>query len=76
MKNQKLIVLGGSYGVKKYIWLAVTADEYELPLAVADSARELGKMVGLSHNTIEVNAWRNVSGIHKGRKFIKVPREE
>lgn len=62
-------------GVSKYLWLAVTADEYELPLAVADTSRELGKMLGLSHNTIEVAAYRDVSGKTNGRKFIKVPRE-
>lgn len=60
----------------KYYWLAVTTDEYELPLAVADTARELGNMMGLSHNTIEVCAYRGISGSQKGRRYIKVPREE
>ena len=60
----------------KYYWLAVTTDEYELPLAVADTARELGNMMGLSHNTIEVCACRGISGSQKGRRYIKVPREE
>lgn len=27
-------------GQKRYFWLAVTADEYELPLAVEDAAAE------------------------------------
>lgn len=58
----------------KYYWMAVTADEFELPLAVADTSRELAKMVGISHSTIEVNAYRGVSGTGKGRKFIKVLR--
>lgn len=60
----------------KYYWLAVTADKYELPLAVADTAKELGKMVGLSRNTIETCAYRGISGSQKGRRYIKVPREE
>ncbi len=34
--------------MKKYIWLAVTQDEYELPVAVADTAEELAAMVGTS----------------------------
>lgn len=58
---------------QKYLWLAVTPDKYELPLAVADSARELARMFGLSHNTIEVAAFRHNSGVTSGRKFIKVP---
>lgn len=31
---------------KKALYLYVTADEYELPLAVADSIRELAEMTG------------------------------
>lgn len=34
------------------LWLAVTPDKYELPIAVADTAVELGKMLGLKHNMI------------------------
>jgi hypothetical protein len=68
--------MGAVMGTPKYLWLCVTADEYELPLAVADTARELGKMVGLSRNTIEVCAYRGISGSQKGRRYIKVPREE
>ena len=34
------------------LWLAVTTDEYELPIAVADSVIELAKMVGVSENAI------------------------
>lgn len=30
----------------EYIWMMVTKDKYELPLAVAGSAKELGEMVG------------------------------
>ena len=38
--------------MKKKLWLLVTFDEYELPLAVADTAAELGKLVGQSSNAI------------------------
>lgn len=37
---------------KKYLWLMVTKDKYQLPLAVADTAEELGQMVGVSRTTI------------------------
>ena len=32
----------------RYYWLIVTADEYELPLVVADSVAELAKMTGIN----------------------------
>ena len=34
------------------VWLMVTADEYELPEAVADTAEELARIVGVSVTTI------------------------
>ena len=34
------------------IWLKVTNDKYELPVAVADSAEELAKMCGVKVNNI------------------------
>ncbi len=37
---------------KQYVWMMVTFDEFELPLAVADTAAELGKLVGQSSNAI------------------------
>ena len=34
------------------IYMRVTEDEYELPIAVADSQTELAQMVGVSRNSI------------------------
>ena len=34
------------------LYLRVTKDKYELPVAVADSPRELAKMIGVSRDTI------------------------
>ena len=31
----------------RFLWMEVSKDEYELPLAVADSALELAKVLGL-----------------------------
>ena len=56
----------------KYLWLAVTADEYELPLAVTDSPRELAEIFGVSKSTIKSQAKRNSNGSLSGRKFMKV----
>ena len=59
----------------KYLWLCVEADEYELPIAVADSARELAEKIGTSKSNVENNAWREYNGRCSGRRFIKVPRK-
>lgn len=37
---------------KKKLWMKVTNDEYELPLAVAESAAELARMVGVKPESI------------------------
>lgn len=36
----------------KPLWLMVTKDKYQLPLAVADTAEELAKIVGVKPSTI------------------------
>ena len=57
---------------QKYIWLAVEADEYELPIAVTDTAREMGKLFGIGADSVMDSASKNRSGKLSGRKFIKV----
>ena len=37
---------------KNYLFLRITQDKYQLPLAVAGSVRELARMIGVSRNTI------------------------
>lgn len=34
----------------RYIYLAVTADRYELPIAVADTTREMADICGISES--------------------------
>lgn len=36
----------------KNIWMKITNDEYELPLAVADTAQELAEICGTTKNCI------------------------
>lgn len=36
------------------VFICVTKDEYELPVAVADSQRELARMVGVAPSAITV----------------------
>ena len=38
--------------MKTYVWMMVTDDELRLPLAVANTARELSKITGKSINAI------------------------
>lgn len=59
----------------KYLWLAVTADKYELPLAVADSAAELGRMFGMKKNSIIGAVSKQRDGSISGRKFLKIEND-
>lgn len=56
----------------KYLWMLVEADKYELPLAVADSARELGEMVGSNKHNVETNVCKGSNGRLSGVKYLKV----
>ena len=55
-----------------YLWLAVEADEYELPLAVADSARELAEKCGTTKHNIESFVSKQCNGRISGIKYMKV----
>lgn len=39
----------------KYLWLKISKDKYELPLAVADTADQLAEMCGVTVGTIRSN---------------------
>ena len=59
------------------VYMAVTDDAYELPLAIGDSCRELGRIMGLDPGEIcrLVNGKRK--GVYKkGRKFVRVYVED
>ena len=62
------------------LWMAVTADKYELPLAVADTGIELARMLGISSSVIsrslEGSNYRKCIGRNNNRKYIKVQIEE
>lgn len=55
----------------KYIYMLVTKDQYELPLAVASSKRELGEMLGVSPLTIANSIARSRRDGHKS-KYVRV----
>lgn len=52
--------------------MQVTQDEYELPVAVADSLKELAEMTGTTQGSISSWMWHYRSGRLKTRKYIKV----
>lgn len=55
-----------------FYWMAVTPDEYETPLAVAESSRELAGMLGVHIGTILSCEARHRTGRNTGRKIIKI----
>ena len=61
--------------MNKYYWLCVEADEYELPLAVADTAKELADRLGITETTVYNCVMRRRGGRENGYKYMKVRRE-
>lgn len=57
----------------KYLYIMTTRDEFELPLAVADSTKELSQMTGVAVNTIRqlMSPCNQKDRPHSG--FYKVP---
>ena len=58
--------------MRKYLWMAVEADDLELPLAIAETATELGEMIGVNHKTIRSCFCKQYSGKKTGMRFMKV----
>lgn len=59
--------------VKIRIFMEITMDEYQLPVAVADSPAELGAMVGNTSENIRTSAYYSRKG--QRRKYISVDVE-
>lgn len=53
------------------LWLKVTNDKYELPLAVAESSRELEQMLGLNRKTVYKQVW-NAEKTKTKCQYIKI----
>lgn len=60
---------------RRYLWLKVTRDRFELPLFVADTALELAAHFGVSVNAVKQSALRAQRGI-RGGYFRKVSMED
>ena len=59
-----------------YIWMKVTQDEFELPLAIADSSTELARICGTSANSIKSTVAKARKGIIKNPSYVVVKVEE
>ena len=54
------------------LYMAVTPDEFELPLIVEDSISKLAKKTGVSVSTVKSSIDRNQPGTRRGMKFVQV----
>lgn len=54
------------------LYLAVTADEYELPLAVEADPSSLGRHFGIKGESVLCSISRKENGKAKGRRFIRI----
>lgn len=61
-----------SYGNEYKVYMAVTPDSLELPLAVADSLEELEYMTGIKKGNIASSISKKRSGVGIGFKFVRV----
>ena len=57
----------------QYFWLAVTADEYELPLVVEDTAAALARRLGVSENTVRAVEYRGKNEMYRRTRKGPMP---
>lgn len=62
--------------MNRYLWMAVTADKYELPLIVEESAAALAAKCGVTPGTVKSAAFRESDGRINGFKYVKVLKGE
>ena len=58
------------------LYMAVTPDEYELPIAVCKDIHELAKVFGIKPQSVSEAVSRNTDGRKRGAKFIRIEVEE
>lgn len=58
------------------LYVKVTDDKYELPIAVADSAGELAKMLGVKKNTVLTKISHGKQGIRTTYHRVEVEDDE
>ena len=58
--------------VPTYVWVAYGKDRARLPIAVADTAGELARIVGVKRNNIESQASKYRCGVLKWSQYQRV----
>lgn len=61
---------------QKKVYMAVTPDKYELPIAIADDVLTLAKMVGVKSHSIYEHLSHIKSGYVKQTRYVKVILED
>ena len=61
---------------QRTVYMKVTNDRYELPMAIADSAKELSKLVGAPDSSIRTCAYRYSCGKVKHSIYRMVEIED
>lgn len=56
----------------KYLYMAVTCDEYEFPVAVEETAVELANKLGIDPMSVYNSIANNRSGKITGHKLLKI----
>lgn len=54
------------------VYQAITADEYELPIAQADTLKELAEMLEVPYSAVKMRICYQYSGSQVGYKIIKI----
>lgn len=60
-------------GKQRYLWMAVTADEYKLPLIVEDTAAALARRLGVSEDTVRVVEYRGKNETYRRTRKGPMP---
>ena len=62
--------------MSNYLYMVVTSDEYELPLMVCDSARELAEKTGTTKNNVISCIYKQEHGKIKNSRYRRVRNED
>ncbi len=60
------------WGKKMKLYMAVSADKYELPVVVADSLSELGSKFGISAKDVDNRIWTGAVSRKDKVRFLRV----
>ena len=61
---------------KAIVWMAVSQDELSLPVAIADTAKELAKILGTTENNVKSSDSKFKHGVYKNSRYIAVRIDE